>query len=115
MDREKNKVSKSSGIVWIWLVFLAFLLLLIKFFFIGTYYINGVDEGEPQRCLLFVSIQSKPKVQGEVILIELTDGELVPAIYIYHSNEKYKVRIGDESKWIKAKTIKGRVIKKIRL
>lgn len=113
MGREKNKSYRSSGIVWIWLIFLAFLLILIKFFFIGTYYIEG--DSTTQKSLVIVSIQSKPKVEGDIILIELTNGELAPAEYISHTKDKYKVRIGGEEKRIKAKKIKGKMIKSFRL
>lgn len=113
MGREKNKSYRSSGIVWLWLIFLAFLLILIKFFFIGTYYIEG--DSTTQKSLIIVSIQSKPKVEGDIILIELTNGELAPAGYISHTKENCKVRIGGEEKWIKTKMIKGKMIKSFRL
>lgn len=118
MATSRNKDYSSPGILWLWLVFLALLLLLIKFFFIGTYYVEDNDampNNLSQGNLLIVSIQSKPKYEGDIVLIELFNGELVPAQFISHSEGNYKVLIGDETKWIKPKRIKGKVIKAIRL
>lgn len=109
---------RSSTKVWIFLLFFAVLLLLIKFFFVGTFYV--VDERilpghVASNSLLIVSIQSAPSTEGDIILLELDSGEIVPALFISHLDTLYTVKVGDEIKKVEVNRAKGKVVSSIQL
>lgn len=104
MGNSGAKRSDERSWVWTWLLLLALLLLLIKFFFLGTYYV------ESPRSLLFVAIQSEPRVEGDLVLIELTKGEVAPAEYKSGSAQSLLVEVGGEPIQVAPAQLRGRVI-----
>lgn len=109
MSINKAKRSEERSWVWTWLLLLALLLLLIKFFFLGTYYV------ESPRALLFVAIQAEPQVEGDMLLIELAEGEVVPAEYQEQREQSLLVQVGGEPIQVASTQLRGRVIGRLRL
>lgn len=98
---------------------LAIVLVLVKVFFVRSYYIRGDGGTLPQNVstnsLLIVSIHSTPKSAGDLLLIEAPNGDFLPTQYLGQRSTQYLVDAGAGAFCVDQQYVRGKIIYIIRL
>lgn len=105
--------------IWLWVSLLMIILAIIKLLFLGTYYVDKGAKDLPSsitpHSLLFVTLQESPHTKGEILLLEMDEKKLLPAVLLSRNGDSLLVEISHNETCIMAQQVRGKVIGGIKL